>query len=68
MAENASSGVCTRHIDTKYHFIRGHIEDGFIQNKFVRTSENDVDTLTKFVNKETYEMHIVKFLGSGVIH
>jgi hypothetical protein len=31
MAENASSGVRTRHIDTKYHFIKEHVEDGFIK-------------------------------------
>jgi hypothetical protein len=31
MAENSSSGVRTRHVDTRYHFIREHIEDGFIQ-------------------------------------
>jgi hypothetical protein len=43
MAENASSGVRTRHIDTRYHFIREHIEDGFIQILFVRTSDNEAD-------------------------
>jgi hypothetical protein len=31
MAENASSGVITRHIDTRYHLIREHVEDGFIK-------------------------------------
>jgi hypothetical protein len=61
MAENASSGVCTRHIDTRYHFIQEHIEDGFIQIVFVRTSNNNADIFTKNVNKETYEKHIVKF-------
>ena len=68
MAENASSGVRTRHIDTRYHFIREHIEDGSIQIEFVRTSVNDADIFTKNVNKETYEKHIVKFLGNEVRH
>jgi hypothetical protein len=62
MAEKASSGVRTRHIDTRYHFIRENVENGFI-NFFVRTSENDADIFTKNVIKETYEKHIVKFLG-----
>jgi hypothetical protein len=31
MAENASSGVRTRHIDTGYHFIKEHVEDGLIK-------------------------------------
>ena len=30
MAENASSGVQTRHIDTRCHFICENIKDGFI--------------------------------------
>jgi hypothetical protein len=68
MAENASSGVRTRHIDTRYHFIREHIEDGFIQIVFVGTSDNDADIFTKNVSKETYEKHIVKFLGNKVKH
>jgi hypothetical protein len=68
MAENASSGVRTRHIDTRYHFIREHIEDGFIEIVFVRTSDNDANIFTKNVNKETYEKHIVKFLGNEVKH
>jgi hypothetical protein len=31
MGENPSSGVRTRHIDTWYHFIRDHVENGFIK-------------------------------------
>jgi hypothetical protein len=27
----ASSGIRTRHIDTRYPFIREHVEDGLIQ-------------------------------------
>jgi hypothetical protein len=31
MAENRSSGVLTRHIDTIYHFIQEHVEDNFTE-------------------------------------
>ena len=31
---------------------------------FVRTEENDADLFTKNVNRETYEKHVVKFLGN----
>jgi sugar/nucleoside kinase (ribokinase family) len=41
MAENASSGVRTRHIDTRNHFISEHVEDGFVKIVFVKTDEND---------------------------
>ena len=30
MAENVSTSVRTRHVDTRYHFVREMIEDGFI--------------------------------------
>jgi hypothetical protein len=30
MAENSSSGVCSQHIDTCYHYGHEHIENGFI--------------------------------------
>jgi hypothetical protein len=43
MAENPFSGVRTRHIDTRYHFIREHVEDGFIKIIFVKTNDNDAD-------------------------
>jgi hypothetical protein len=63
MAENASSGIRTRHIDTRYHFIRGHVDDVFINNAFVKTDENDSYMFTKNFNKDTYKRYLVKFLG-----
>ena len=60
MAENSSSGVRARHINTRNHFIYKHVEDGFIKIVFVRT--NDI-SITKNVNNGTYEKHLVKFLG-----
>jgi hypothetical protein len=64
MAENPSSGVRTRHVNTRYHFICEHVEDRFIKIIFVRTNKNGADILTKNVNKETYEKQVAKFLGN----
>ena len=47
MAENSSSGVRTRHVDTRYHFVREHVEDGFIKIVFVKSEENNADVFTK---------------------
>ena len=63
MAENSSSGVRTRHVDTRYHFVREHVEDGFIKIVFVKSMENNADLFTKNVGKESYEKHVIKFLG-----
>jgi hypothetical protein len=63
MAENVSSGVQTKHIDTKYHFIQEHMEDEFIKLCFVKSSENKADLFTKNVSRESYVEHVSKFLG-----
>jgi hypothetical protein len=63
MAENSSSGVRIRHVDTRYHFIQEHIEDGFIQIVFVKSCDNDADLFTKNVSKDIHNRHVGKFLG-----
>ena len=63
MSQNASAGVRTRHVDTRYHFIRENVEDGIIKVEFVKSNDNDSDIFTKNVNQETYEWHMKKFLG-----
>ena len=52
MSENASTGVCTRHVDTRYHFL--HIIR-FIKTEFVQSTENDVDIFMENVNQELYK-------------
>ncbi|SOV01524.1 uncharacterized protein UDID_18116 [Ustilago sp. UG-2017a] len=36
-----------KHIDTRYYFIRDHVQDGDISIEFVRTANNMADILTK---------------------
>jgi hypothetical protein len=63
MAENSSSGVHTRHVDTSYHFVQDHIVDDFIKVVFVKSVENDADMFTKNVSKDAYTKHVSNFLG-----
>jgi hypothetical protein len=63
MAENSSSGIRTRHIDTRYHFVREHVKDGLIKIVFAKSSINDADMFTKNVGKQAYKKHVNKFLG-----
>ena len=63
MAENSSSGVRTRHVDIRYHFVRENIVDNFIKIVFVKSCDNDADLLTKNVSKDTYTKHMNNFLG-----
>jgi hypothetical protein len=39
MSENASTGVRTRFINTRYHFIREYVEDVFIKIVLLRQKE-----------------------------
>jgi hypothetical protein len=64
MSQNSSTGVRSRHVDTRYHFIRENVEDGIVKVEFVNSSENDSDIFTKNVSQDTYERHASKFLGS----
>ena len=67
MAQNSSSGVRTRHVDTRYHYIRENVEDGIIKIEFVRSMENDSDIFTKNVTQEIYEKHVRNFLEDTTI-
>jgi hypothetical protein len=63
MARNSSSGVRIRHIDTRYHYMREYVEDGFIKIVIFNKEDNNSDLFTKNFNKDTYERHVMKFLG-----
>jgi hypothetical protein len=43
VAQNASSGVRARHIDTRYHYVRENLEEGIINIKFVKSIGNNSD-------------------------
>jgi len=57
LAKNATTGNRTKHIDTRYHFVREYIEDGILKVLFVRSEENDADLFTKNLNTETFQKH-----------
>jgi hypothetical protein len=52
-------------VDTRYHFIREFIEDGFIKFEFVRSVENDADIFTKNVSHDSYVKHKKNFLADA---
>jgi ketol-acid reductoisomerase len=62
MAQNSSSGVRTRHVDTRYHFVRENLEDGIIKIEFIKSVESQSNIFTKNVTQEIYERHVNKFL------
>jgi len=57
LAKNATTGNRTKHIDTRYHFVREYIEDGIVKVVFVRSEANDADIFTKNLNADTFNKH-----------
>ena len=56
MSNNAISRRM-KHIDTRFHLVREHIEDGILKIQFVRSCNNTADIFTKNVDVDTYEKH-----------
>jgi hypothetical protein len=64
ISQNSSTGVRSRHINTRYHFIRDNVEDRIALVVFVKSSGNDSDIFMRNVNQEIYKKHAMKFLRS----
>ncbi|SOV02084.1 uncharacterized protein UDID_18955 [Ustilago sp. UG-2017a] len=44
-----------KHIDTKYHFVRNNVQEGRVQIKYVDTTRNLADVLTKPIGKQAMQ-------------
>jgi hypothetical protein len=62
MSENVTSSTRTRHMDTRWHFVREKQEEGLIKIVFVPSAGNISDILTKNVTGEVYHTHLGKFV------
>jgi hypothetical protein len=66
LANNASSGTRTKHIDTRLHFVRELTQgkEKLIEIEFVRSEENQSDTFTKNTTKEIFWKHTSKYMSN----
>jgi hypothetical protein len=53
LAENNMSNNQTKHVNTRYHFVRELIEDGIVKIEFVRSENPDSDFFYKKSWKRT---------------
>ena len=58
MSGNNSSSARTRHVDTRWHFVRELVEDKVIEVVFVRSKDNKSDMYTKNLNGELFDNHV----------
>jgi len=62
LANNATTGQHTRHIDVRHHYVREYIENDIVVIRFVKSGDNDVDPYTKNTAKEIFEKHGSKYM------
>ena len=62
MAENNMSNNQTKHVNTRYHFVREIIADGTMKIEFVRSEDNDSDIFTKNLTRVLFIKHSNKFM------
>ncbi|CAB1116481.1 unnamed protein product [Ectocarpus sp. CCAP 1310/34] len=63
LVQNPLSSARSKHIDVRYHFIRGLFRSGEISIKFVSTSEQHADMLTKALSKSSLQYHRRKLMN-----
>ncbi len=57
LVNNPQVGQRTKHIDTRYHFVRDMIQRGEVQAVYVRSENNHADLCTKNLNKNLFGKH-----------
>ena len=58
MSGNNSSSARTRHIDTRWHFVRELVEDKVVEVVFVKSQDNKSDMFTKNLNGDLFGAHV----------
>lgn len=72
MTKNPAFHSRTKHVDTRYHFIRNLVTTGILSLKFCGTNDQVVDVLTKSLphNKHDFfrlQMGICDFEERGIV-
>ena len=58
LSKNATTGNHTKHVDTRYHFIREYINKGIVEIVFVRSEDNKAGLMTKNLGNKLYAKHM----------
>ena len=57
LTKNKQVGSRTKHIDTRYHYIRDKVTEGNIAVVYVNTAKNPSDVLSKNVTQAIHDQH-----------
>jgi hypothetical protein len=59
LSKEAKNHIWSKHIDVRYHFIRGHIERGTFLPRWLPSHRNTADILTKPLTRPLFLKHVI---------
>ena len=65
LANSACGSNRTKHVDTRYHFVREYVEDGILKIIYVKSDDNDADVMTKNIAGQYYHKHADSIMRGG---
>ena len=65
LSKSATTSNRTRHIDTRYHFVREYIDDGVLKVVFVKSEDNHADIMTKNLSIRLFDKHSNAIMNGG---
>ena len=65
LSKSATTSNRTRHIDTRYHFVREYIDDGVLKVVFVKLEDNHADIMTKHLSIQLFDKHSNAIMNGG---
>ena len=60
LTKNATSSNRTKHVDTRYHFVREYVDNGTLKIIYVQSKDNDADVMTKNLGDKDFNCHTTK--------
>jgi hypothetical protein len=63
MSENFLKSSRTKHTDTRYHFVREFVKEGFVKIIFARSEDNTSGPFTKNTPGSIYDKHTAEFVA-----
>ena len=60
MVSNITTTCHTKLVDIQYKYVSEYVEDGVVKIIFVKSTDNDIDILTKKLSAELHEKHLKK--------
>ena len=53
----------TKHIHTRYLFVKEYIENGIVDVEYIKSENNLADPLTKSINKDLFQKHMERIIS-----